>query len=292
VISRENGQRQVVDPGSRILTQTIRAENEAGNSSSNGLSIIITLRIIRLVLESGARFIFKHLFDLANQPNEQLLFKLDPILQKTIIFFAERYPQTSLFNPLYYFLLSSISDAKIANLPPRCIAPRTEEDDGKQLAANALLLKSIIAGDITSFFRSIVEADLSAKDDEGRGPLYLAANQGHKDFVKHILTRHVDVNATTNLGECALATAARCGYLDIVIALLESGATIDIQDLEGNTALIAAVRANHEPVTLALLEWGANPLIVDNNGKDANEWAFEMGHDNLIELLMRFTDRY
>jgi hypothetical protein len=108
VISRENGQRQAVGPGSEILTQTNRAENEAGNSSPNGGSIIITLRIVRLLLESGARFIFKHLFDLANQPNVQLSFKLDPILQKTIIFFAERYPQTSFFNPLYYFLLSSI----------------------------------------------------------------------------------------------------------------------------------------------------------------------------------------
>jgi len=79
-------------------------------------------------------------------------------------------------------------------------------------------------------------------------PLLLAAEDGHKDFVKLLIEHQVDVNAQAKDGFTALHTACLEGHTDIVRLLLEHGARIDMTTNENFTALAYAYDMNNTEI--------------------------------------------
>jgi len=60
---------------------------------------------------------------------------------------------------------------------------------------------------------------LICKVDDGTSPLYKAAQYGHKEIVKILAEKNVDVNNPTNSGETPLQIAKEKGHSDIVLFL-------------------------------------------------------------------------
>jgi ankyrin repeat protein len=126
-------------------------------------------------------------------------------------------------------------------------------------------------------------ADLNILDDHGITAVQSAADGGHPQAVKLLLSKGgkitlaaagcigdpaevqrliqegADVNANGFLDSKPLMAAIRGGNLDIIKMLLEKGADVHIRSLTGETALMMAVSAKDQPdVVKLLLEKGAD----------------------------------
>jgi ankyrin repeat protein len=134
-------------------------------------------------------------------------------------------------------------------------------------------------------------ADVNAKDQRGRTPLWFA--MGEKDLVmtKLLISKGTDLNIKDKAGYTPLFWAAFTSskdVLDLILSkgdypdtihlaackadlsrvktLIEQGTNIDIKDEFGCTPLHWAVAANSQEVTDYLLDKGADPNIRDGRG--------------------------
>lgn len=78
---------------------------------------------------------------------------------------------------------------------------------------------------IRSFIRG--GADVNAKDELGRTPLYFA---GSKDVVEFLIANGADVNAKDPVGQTPLHFAARRGDKDVAELLIDKGADVNAKD--------------------------------------------------------------
>ena len=124
----------------------------------------------------------------------------------------------------------------------------------------------------------------------GCTPLWAAAASGHLDVVKLLIGRNADVDGGTQTGSTPLRAAAYVGHLDIVRCLVESGADVNAQiNNKSETPLFPACYFGHLSVVTYLINQGA---IIDlqgndlNNGKTALHYAVQMGHLEIVSLLL------
>ena len=68
------------------------------------------------------------------------------------------------------------------------------------------------------------EQHVNAAGNDGRTPLSLAAENGHKDLVKYFINQKVNINIRNCDGMTPLSLAAEYGYDDLAIYLTEHGA--------------------------------------------------------------------
>ena len=125
---------------------------------------------------------------------------------------------------------------------------------------------------------------------EGCTPLWAAAAADHLDVVKLLLEQNADVDSKTSTGSTPLRVAAHEGHLDIVRCLVESGADVNAQiNNKSETPLFPACYFGHLSVVTYLINQGA---IIDvqgndlNNGKTALHYAVQMGHLEIVSLLL------
>ncbi|CAG9956645.1 unnamed protein product [Clonostachys rosea f. rosea IK726] len=134
-------------------------------------------------------------------------------------------------------------------------------------------------------------ADVSITDDEGWGPLAIAALVGYDEILSLLLDRGADLAnsaVNTKLGKkhTLLSVAAQGGYFEIVGILLHSGADISAADEDGWTALAwAACDGNFEIVRL-LLDKGADVSVADERGLTPIHIAAQKGHIEVVYLLL------
>ena len=105
-------------------------------------------------------------------------------------------------------------------------------------------------------------ADVNAEDGHGVRPLHLAAMQGDRELTAALLA--VKGHGATG------------------------GAAIDVNavDRQGRTALLCATMEGHTEVVKLLVEEGEADLSVkDLNGADALEWAVDLEHFEIVQLL-------
>jgi ankyrin repeat protein len=106
-------------------------------------------------------------------------------------------------------------------------------------------------------------ADTLLTNRFGGTALIPAAERGHVDIVKELLTRtDVDVNHVNNLGWTALLEAIMLGdggarHTEVVRLLVEAGADVNLADAEGVTPLAHAQRRGYEEIAAILRQAGA-----------------------------------
>ena len=86
-------------------------------------------------------------------------------------------------------------------------------------------------------------ADVNAKDEHGRTPLYKAADDDNKELTALLLAHGADVNAKDDIGYTPLHCAS---YKDESELLLTHGADANAKDKEGKTPLHKAASADPE----------------------------------------------
>ncbi len=109
--------------------------------------------------------------------------------------------------------------------------------------------------------------DPVAQDEDGRTPLFKAAEAGHADVVALLARQPEALEAERKQGQ-ALRVAAHNGHADALAVLLEAGVDPELQDDHGRRALHWAAKFNHLDCVELLLEHGA-----DIEARDENNWS-------------------
>ena len=137
------------------------------------------------------------------------------------------------------------------------------------------------------------DADVNAKDEEGKTPLYVASEGTyHKDCSVHrlLLELGADVNVRAKDGWIPLHNASYFGAgLEVIRLLLERGADINARSKDDSTPLHTASSSYYETLEVVrlLLESGADVNAKDNTGRTALQLAEgRRGKEEVVKLLM------
>ncbi|MFA5678358.1 MAG: ankyrin repeat domain-containing protein [Pseudomonas sp.] len=129
--------------------------------------------------------------------------------------------------------------------------------------------------------------DLEARDNRGRTPLIIAAEEGDARQVDHLLARGVQFEALDDCGWSAMMRAAASGHEASVQTLLQRGAAINRRDKAGYTAVLAAVINNRPDVLAVLIEHGADLDVQEQDlGNSALMWAVREDYAVLQQMLL------
>jgi ankyrin repeat protein len=194
-----------------------------------------------------------------------------------------------------------------------------------EVSAYSGLHRAAHAGDLAAIATLIKgNADLGARDGNGRTPLHVAAFASHEAAVAALAKAGADVNAldgdkydmvtiaavandldmlkaalaagnradlTTSIYDgTALIAAAHLGHADVVKILIDAGAPLDHVNNLGWTALIKAVvlgdgRSAHQQTVRHLVAAGANREIADRQGKRPLDLAKQRGYQEIVAML-------
>lgn len=76
---------------------------------------------------------------------------------------------------------------------------------------------------------------LNELDDDGMGLIHWAADRGHHEIIKILISYGADVNLGDGEMQTPLHYAAACGHKDCINVLLENGADVNLRDDSGLT---------------------------------------------------------
>ena len=146
------------------------------------------------------------------------------------------------------------------------------------------------AGGDVNALRALPTGALSVADDSENSPLIFAANNGHADAVRTIVSRIAEkgtyisattphalvpaaLNARGYLGATALCRASARGHLEVVEILLAASPAIDADtpNAKMQSPLHFAAFKRHPEVVQALLNAGASPVSLDRKGRTPAE---------------------
>lgn len=94
---------------------------------------------------------------------------------------------------------------------------------------------------------------MNAVSKEKTSALMAAAQSGHEEIVRILISHGAAVDLRNNHGETALIIAASEGHKKVVRALIDARASVDMVDKDGESAMTYAVVNNHNDVVLELL---------------------------------------
>lgn len=127
-----------------------------------------------------------------------------------------------------------------------------------------------------------IDIEAESRDDH-KTPLRLAAENGHRSIVEHLIEK----GAAIDTDNSPLCEAARNGHEAVVRLLINKGADIDLADSSGCTALTAAASGGHEAIVQLLLDRGAD--IEGTIGLEESSPLYEAasgGHEAVVQLLL------
>jgi len=127
---------------------------------------------------------------------------------------------------------------------------------------------------------------IEIQDQAGRRSLHFAANSGHIEIVKYLLSKGADIHAKTKANTTVLHYAALKGSLEIVKLLVEKGVEIDIKNVQVTTPMYYAASGGHREVVQYLIDKGAKVDALDREEGTPLHFAAKNGHTKTIEVLI------
>ena len=127
-----------------------------------------------------------------------------------------------------------------------------------------------------------VDVDLEVN---GRSPLYLAAEKGHKEIAERLAEKWTKEVRSTKFRKL-IYQAAKEGSREAAELLMSIGADKDAADEENRTPLCIAFQAGHEQIMQLLLAHGANKEAKDETGQTLLHQAASEGKMTVAELLI------
>ena len=168
--------------------------------------------------------------------------------------------------------------------------------DGARLEArdsagrSSLLLAS--AGDRVEAARVLVAlgADPDALDDQHDTPWLVTGVTGSVDMLETLLPARPDLGKVNRFGGVSVIPAAERGHVEYVRRVVTTGIDVDHVNRLGWTALLEAVvlgdgGGRHQEVVRILLDAGADPSIADREGVTALEHAEASGYTEMASIL-------
>ncbi|KAA1258748.1 Ankyrin repeats (3 copies) [Rubripirellula obstinata] len=120
----------------------------------------------------------------------------------------------------------------------------------------------------------------------GYTALLMAAYNGHANVVKFLLENDADVDARDREGKTPLMHACTNSSVETVRLLIDGGADINVtESTEGFTPLMTAAALGQTEIVKLLLERSADKGVVDQDGDTAISHAQNSQHDEIVELL-------
>ena len=127
---------------------------------------------------------------------------------------------------------------------------------------------------------------LEAKDNAGKTPMLLAAENNHKMIITLLLEVGGSVKAKDRDGRTALHWGALKGHEEVVEGLLQAGAVVEAQNVRGKTPLHWAVENGYTRTTKLLLDAGGSVSTKDKEGRTALHWGVRKGHTGTATMLL------
>lgn len=101
------------------------------------------------------------------------------------------------------------------------------------------------------------DANMNAKDENGRTQLELAVIGGSKDEVESLMAKGADITTRGRDQQTLLHLAVSTDHTEIAVLLIAKGADINVKDQSGKTPLQCAEINNHKDVADLLKKHGA-----------------------------------
>jgi ankyrin repeat protein len=172
-------------------------------------------------------------------------------------------------------------DDELVRLALNCGAdPNHASEDGE-----TPLLACATAGNVSAAEILVAAgASFAMQDRHGKTASHRAAETGHDELLRYLLTHGAEVDARDSDGNTALMFAQTPGAVTI---LCDAGASVSAASNVGLTALHFAIEYNNAAVVRALLSRGADPNAPTRTGKTPLHYAalVREGVDNIIALL-------
>ncbi|XP_018395696.1 PREDICTED: ankyrin repeat domain-containing protein 6 [Cyphomyrmex costatus] len=145
-------------------------------------------------------------------------------------------------------------------------------------------------GDVDRVARLLNENVKPLLDENGRGPLLLAAAGGHVEVCEILLLQGVDVSAADEHGNSALHEASWRGYSRTVAVLAKALGTqrapLHARNLAGFAPLHLACQNGHNQSCRELLLAGSNPDLQNNYGDTPLHTSARYGHAGVMRILI------
>ena len=122
--------------------------------------------------------------------------------------------------------------------------------------------------------------------EDGRTPLYMAAENGHHEVVAALIAARANVDLAMNDGFTPLLVAAQNGHHEVVAALINANATVDQAMKDGSTPLLMAAMNGHLEVVTALVNANATVDKAYEHGATPLYMAAGNGHHEVVTALI------
>ncbi|KAE9047678.1 hypothetical protein PR002_g910 [Phytophthora rubi] len=161
---------------------------------------------------------------------------------------------------------------------------------GREDTAIALLKFAATPGESGGGGQEVADKLVREKGPGGKQAVHFAARHGGAKVLEFLLTEcggAVEVNAVSGGTSKAtpLTLAAQNGHLECVRILLTHGARVDLGDKLKKTPLILAVKNGHTRVAAVLINGGANVNAYDTSENSVAHYAASYGWPSCLQLL-------
>ncbi|GFU55486.1 l-asparaginase [Trichonephila clavipes] len=133
-------------------------------------------------------------------------------------------------------------------------------------------------------------ASIHMRDREHRTPLMNAVLNDHHEVIQLIIKAGGYLNLPSYTTADMISGAAKDNNLRRLESLHLAGADLNEVDITKRSALHYAVEMNYEDIVNFLLEHEVNHAVRDLYGNNVCDIAKTLKHDNLVEILGKYTN--